>query len=181
MSYNPLIIANGFLDRAAARGETLSPMKLQKLVYYAHGWFLALTGESLLDEPIHAWLYGPVVNSIYQEFRRFGSHPITTRATVPIAPPQHRGSSGEEDSVTDQGEQLANDPYLSGFLNRIWDIYGGYTASQLSNKTHESGTPWSQIASQYRDRGTVPRRVIIPNDSIKAYFQANLVSDATES
>src|SRR5450631_518283 len=41
-------------------GDSLSNLKLQKLVYYAQGFSLALTGKRLFDEAIEAWEHGPV-------------------------------------------------------------------------------------------------------------------------
>src|SRR5690348_2726800 len=80
MPYDPRAVANYFLDLASVDGESISPLKLQKLLYFGHGWHLAITGEPLLSERIRAWKYGPVVESIYYQFRRFGNRPITTRA-----------------------------------------------------------------------------------------------------
>ena len=57
MPYDAKSIANFFIDRAKESGETLTQMKLHKLIYYAHGWHLALTGEPLIDEPVQAWNY----------------------------------------------------------------------------------------------------------------------------
>ncbi len=51
------LVANYFLKKAAAEGVTLDPMKLQKLVYIAHGWHLGLLGAPLLRSPIEAWTY----------------------------------------------------------------------------------------------------------------------------
>lgn len=47
MTVEALAIANEFIDLAAEREEQLTPMKLQKLVYYAHGWWLGLTSQPL--------------------------------------------------------------------------------------------------------------------------------------
>ena len=179
MPYNPLVIANYFLDRAESRGEQLSPMKLQKLVYYAHGWCLALTGEPLLDEPIHAWLYGPVVNSIFRKFRRFGSQEITTRATVPDSTSRTNNSTRRLDQVASGSVPEAIDQEITPFLDRVWEIYGRYSANQLSNQSHEPGTPWSEVSARYPDG--VPRRVIIPDDRIKVYFAKQLVAEAVEA
>jgi len=44
-------------------------MKLQKLVYYAHGWHLALNNEPLIDEQVECWQYGPVISSLFHEFK----------------------------------------------------------------------------------------------------------------
>ena len=53
--YNAIAVANYFIDKAKADGVPLTHMKLQKLIYFAHGWHLALYGEPLIDEEIQAW------------------------------------------------------------------------------------------------------------------------------
>lgn len=69
-------VANYLLDLADASGDPVSPMKLQKLLYYAHGWHLAVTDRPLLNEFVEAWRWGPVIPSIYHEFKEFGDAPI---------------------------------------------------------------------------------------------------------
>src|ERR1700676_3931940 len=79
-THSALAVANWFLARAAADGKSLDPMKLQKLIYFAHGWSLALTDIPLIEEHPEAWDYGPVIPSVYHEFKLFGRKPITERA-----------------------------------------------------------------------------------------------------
>ncbi len=81
MSHDPKAIANYFLDRAADAGDAPTPMKVQKLVYYANGFYLAIFGEPLIDEQVEAWAYGPVIPSLHREFLEYGNGPITARAT----------------------------------------------------------------------------------------------------
>ncbi len=57
-------VARYVLDRHA-----MTAMKMQKLVYYAQAWTLARTGEPLFDEPIEAWVNGPVVRALYDQHR----------------------------------------------------------------------------------------------------------------
>src|SRR5262245_26249764 len=79
-------VANWLIERGLEDGRPVDPLKLQKLLYFAHGWHLAITGAPLLDEPIEAWQYGPVVSSIYHEFKHFGSRAITHGTWVsPVA------------------------------------------------------------------------------------------------
>lgn len=75
-------VANYFLDKAREDGVDLSPMKLQKLIYFAHGWHLAIYGEPLIDESVEAWAWGPVISSIYHDFKKYGRDPITSPAVV---------------------------------------------------------------------------------------------------
>ena len=81
MAYEAKAIANYFLEKAKAEGNSLTPMQVQKLVYFAHGWYLGLFGEPLIKESVQAWSYGPVIPSLYQEFKRFGNQGIDELAT----------------------------------------------------------------------------------------------------
>lgn len=51
-------------------GEPLTNLKLQKLLYYAKGWYLALYDKPLFNDKIEAWVHGPVVPSIYHAFKQ---------------------------------------------------------------------------------------------------------------
>lgn len=130
MPYNTKSIANYFIDLAEASGEKLSPMKLQKLVYYAVGWFAGHTGQPLVDEPVEAWQYGPVFPSLYQEFKRFGSGAITDKA-VDFYNGFHR-----------RVVEHPQDPQVRKFLDNVWTSYGKYTAISLSEMTHATDSPW---------------------------------------
>src|SRR5690606_24176720 len=74
--YTPAHIANYFLWKAKKENIELTAMKLIKLVYVAYGWYLAFKDEKLFDERIEAWRYGPVIPSLYHEFKRFRNDPI---------------------------------------------------------------------------------------------------------
>lgn len=49
----------------------VTPLKLQKLLYYVQGYSLALTGKPAFSDQIEAWRYGPVVESVYQEYKKY--------------------------------------------------------------------------------------------------------------
>ena len=82
MGYLAKAVANEFLKLAQNENATLTQMKLQKLVYIAHGFNLALVDSALLEDKIQAWQYGPVIPSLYGEFKSFGNSPITRNATI---------------------------------------------------------------------------------------------------
>lgn len=155
MSYPTKAVANKFIDIANGKGLSLSPMKLQKLVYFAHGWYLSLTnGQPLIDEKIEAWRYGPVVPSLYHEFKSQGKKAIQNYAT---------DIDNNFDIVT---PQLPVDEKLLAFINKIWEVYGKYDGIQLSNITHKTDTPWAKI---WGENG-VPKNTDIPDTDIKEYF-----------
>src|ERR1700738_3701746 len=79
-TYDARAVANYFLERAKAEGIPITPMAIQKLVYFAHGWMLAVYGRPLINQRIEAWEYGPVIRDLYQQFKRFGDLPISEPA-----------------------------------------------------------------------------------------------------
>lgn len=159
MAYNTKAVANYLLELAQMRKLELSPMKLQKLIYFAHGWHLALSnGSPLIAEPIEAWQYGPVVESIYHEFKNFGDTPIQRFA--------EELDMREFKKITPILSD-ADKRNLSVFLNSILDIYGPLSAIQLSNMTHESDTPWAETWAQM---GGMRTNQDIDDDKIKSYF-----------
>jgi uncharacterized phage-associated protein len=162
MPYDAKAVANTFLDLAERDGDTLTPMKIQKLVYFAHGWNLAIRNEPLIDEPVQAWRWGPVIPSLYHEFKIYGNSPITERATV--------SEWDDKNSVVHvvAPRLPANDHEAAAIVDRIWEVYKSFSPIQLSNMTHESDTPWRQIVNE-NPKG-VPRGLVIPNDVIRAYF-----------
>lgn len=134
-------------------------MKLQKLVYFAHGWNLGLYNAPLFGEPVQAWRYGPVVYSVYREFRDFQDRPITQ----PARDVEFRG--GQIVLVDIQPPEDARDLALIG---QVWEIYRGYSATQLSNMTHERGSPWDRVAARFEYK--LPKGITIPNQLIHEYF-----------
>lgn len=157
MGYDPKSIANVFLALAEAAGKRLTPLQLIKLVYIAHGWYLALTSKPLIRETPQAWQYGPVVPSLYQEFKEFGNSPITRRC--------EKFAFGTPSELPPDGE----DGGLHRFLQKIWNVYGKYTGAQLSTLTHQVGTPWHDV--WYNQGGKDRHGADIPNDLIRAHYQ----------
>jgi uncharacterized phage-associated protein len=170
MPYNAKAIANFFLDLARVHGQSLTPMKLQKLIYYANGWHSAIKGEPLIDEQVEAWPYGPVIPSIYRVFREYGNQPITSPAMdFEIFDSPDPGEDFRYCAPSLEGNTQQVD-FARALLNRVWEIYGGYSAVQLSNMTHAPGTPWRQVHDRYR--GRIPRGTDIPWEAIRDFFVA---------
>lgn len=173
MPHKAAAIANYFLDLAEKSGETLTQMKVQKLVYFAHGWCLALNEVSLIDEQVEAWKFGPVIRSLYHDLKSFGSDPVTGRIRR-IRHDESAQASGK--SLKDMLKQfhfytpaLSDDANVTrSFLDQVWTVYSPYTGVQLSNMTHDPDTPWSQVMKEYV--GTPPKGTDIPSSVIRAYF-----------
>jgi uncharacterized phage-associated protein len=144
-------VANFFLDKAEEAGDALTPLKLQKLVYFAHGWHLAILNRPLIEEPIQAWQYGPVIEALYHEFKECGNGPIHFRLNSPF-------SWGERPRV--------EDPETLELVNKVWDIYKRYTAVELSAMTHATDGPWNSVWGK-----GATRHAVIPNSLITSYFR----------
>ena len=79
MAFLATAVANDFLDLAGSESCPLSQMQVQKLLYFSHGWHLALRGEPLTVEPFEAWDYGPVVRRLWERLRKYGNKPVTEK------------------------------------------------------------------------------------------------------
>jgi len=77
MPHSSLAIANEFLRRAREIDRSLTQMKLQKLVYIAHGWCLAFSKSPLIEDRIEAWEFGPVIRRLYDATSRYGRSPVS--------------------------------------------------------------------------------------------------------
>lgn len=166
MPYPAGAIANEFIKVARENGKSLSPLKLQKLVYFAHGWYLGFTGKPLINEPVEAWKFGPVIPSLYHCFKKFGYQAINECMTEGDFWGMSRG--GHELCIDDNPDQNENE-LAKRIVKRIWEVYGAFSATQLSNLTHSDGTPWSQTADKDRRK-----HATISQDVIRAYFAAQV-------
>ncbi len=61
-----------------------------------------------------------------------------------------------------------NDTDESHFIDWIWQRYGGFSGFELSDMTHEQGTPWYKIAKANNFR--VPKFLEMGDDENRAYF-----------
>ena len=124
--YSVLQIADDILKIAKMNGKALTPLQLMKLVYIAHGFYLAMReGEDLFQERIEAWKYGPVIPDLYHATKRFGRNKIPH-------------------SMIDD-EALEVNKLDAEFLRDVYSKYGHLSGIALSGLTHKQGTPWSQI------------------------------------
>jgi uncharacterized phage-associated protein len=168
-THDALAIANWFLARAAAEGKTLDPMKLQKLIYFAHGWSLALTDIPLITEHPEAWDYGPVIPSVYHEFKSFGRKPITEKAKR--FEPEDPSATTFEDLMKARfvviEPKIVEDPDAEALLERVWQVYGPRTGIQLSNMTHAPDGAWYRA---FHELANGRRGVDISDALIKAEF-----------
>jgi uncharacterized phage-associated protein len=102
--------------------DNISPMKLQKLLYYVKAWGI-VSGENLLDAAFEKWTYGPVNSVVYQAFKSYANQFI----------PQ---SMVEKANLPKENKKT---------IDFILDCYASYTAVTLSAMTHED-EPWKKTS-----------------------------------
>lgn len=124
-------------------GDLVSNLKLQKLVYYAQGFHLAVYDEPLFSDSIEAWTHGPVVPNVYHHYKQFGSGSIPVPADFNL------------EAFSDDQVEL---------LNEVQQIYGQYSAWRLREMTHEEA-PWR---NNYQ-AGAMSRE--IPADDMRQFFK----------
>jgi uncharacterized phage-associated protein len=169
MPYDANAIANYFLKLARSDAKPLDQMKLQKLVYYANGWHLAIKGTPLINEQVEAWRYGPVIPSLRESFRQYGDQPIDAPASYLVPRPGANILEEIEEVVPTIDQENPSDlGFVSSLLERVWRVYGKYTGVQLSNMTHEPGSPWDQVYQRYNS--SLPKGTDIPEQVIRDYF-----------
>lgn len=101
-------------------GELISNLKLQKLVYYAQGFYLAIEDEPLFNESIEAWAHGPVIPNLYHNYKTYESGPIPCPKDF-------------------DSDMLDSD--IKNLLDEVYSVFGQYSAWKLRNMTHEE-PPW---------------------------------------
>lgn len=118
-------VAKWFLAKSSMTNK-----KLQKICYYAYSWFLVFFNDAesinlkginkLFRTGFEAWIHGPVSKELYDIYKIYGWNDI----------PKHKQHRHFNDDVTDLFEQ-------------VWSVYGGFSADQLENLTHNE-VPWKE-------------------------------------
>ncbi len=139
-------VADQFLKLAKKNNTPMTPLKLMKLVYIAHGWSLGVRDVDLFTDKIEAWKFGPVIPALYHATKKFG------RSIIPL------------DLVTDAPSGLTEDE--KKFVEDVYSKYGSLTGVSLSNLTHQSGTPWDTVYVE----GVF--NIEIPDSLIKQHYKA---------
>ncbi len=105
-------------------GDLISNLKLQKLVYYAQGFHLALYGTPLFSERIEAWAHGPVVPELYHAYKCYGS-----------------GAIPQPDNI----DYSIYDQKTRELLDEVYSVFGQFSAWKLRNMTHDE-PPWKNVS-----------------------------------
>lgn len=143
-------VANFYLkivDRDS--GSTITPLKLQKILYYTQGWYLAINKKEFFSEDFQAWAHGPANDKIYDKYKEYGYGAIDE--------PKEEIKDFDKSDVD--------------FLYNIWNTYGIYDGKYLEHLTHQE-TPWI-VARKDCKEGEICTN-IITKPSMKSFFAEKL-------
>jgi uncharacterized phage-associated protein len=113
----------------ALKGEPITHLKLQKILYFIQGWHLAYFDNDPFNEMPEAWVHGPVYVSAYNAYREYGYNTIPFESTEDVVFEQLI------EGLPDRTENTAE------FLNGLLDHYGSKSAFELELLTHNQD-PW---------------------------------------
>lgn len=141
MAMSPTVVCNNILKRGFEDERDITPMKLQKLMYFVACEYVKRTGKELFSEDFGVWQYGPVLRTVYDEFKSFGKKPIAQYA---------KDASGKSFAIDE-----STAPNLKESIDYIWSKYRDYSGTSLSQITHQDGSGWSRAFCSNRDKITL--------------------------
>lgn len=131
-------ILNGF--------DEITPLALQKLLYYCQGFYIAFFGDYLFNDDCQAWVRGPVYPDVYEKYKPYGCSPIEQL-------------DFEDIEFLDEEKKV--------FLDVIMKFFGYYSGDALAKMTHLE-TPWLNSRKGIPDN---ERSIeLIDKKSIESYF-----------
>ena len=134
------------------RLEEVTPLMLQKLLYFIQGIYSALHGKPIFVEDCRAWVHGPVYPEVYELFRDFKYNPIDDARFALL--------DGTEDALTDDEKRV---------IDLVVNTFGMYGGKVLEKITHNE-VPWKEARKGYGD--SIPSSELLPKDRIMKYYIA---------
>lgn len=151
------LVASYFILSARESGGEMTNLKLQKLLYYAQAWCLAINGKPLFNEKFQAWMHGPVQPEIYQKYKRYGWRSIDEEI---------------EESLEDIKKEFSEEEL--NILEQVREIYMPIDAYGLEKLTHQE-EPWQKARGVCEPGDRCMEE--IDENLMKSYYGQLLVND----
>lgn len=132
------------------RLEEVTPLMLQKLLYFIQGVSYALNAKPMFTENCQAWVHGPVYPEVYDIFRDFKYNPIEDARFVIF--------ECAEDVLTEEECRT---------IDLVVNTFGEYGGKVLERITHEE-MPWKLARKGYTDN--IPSNETITMENIEEYY-----------
>lgn len=124
------------IARYVLHKQSMSNLKLQKILYLCQAWSLVILREPLFRDKISAWDFGPVVELVYRRYLPYQLGNIPSPKTRPY--------------LEDKYEAVI-DAVVEHFKD--WDV------TSLTKLT-QNQDPWVKARKRHRGDGTIPNRAI---------------------
>lgn len=144
------------------KGLSISPLKLQKLLYYVQAWYMVFYGRQsqVFKESPQAWVNGPVYPSIYQEYKGKTANMCDHLKISDFT------DKNPMDALYEISSGLALDLEL---LESIILLYGSKTQNELIFTTH-SELPWVEKREGLKPFDRSDREISL--DTMYSYYKA---------
>lgn len=142
-----MLLTISYIFKAA---EEVTPLALQKMLYFIQGIHMALFDVELFGEDCQAWAHGPVFKDVYDVFKSFRYNPIDDTRFAMF---QNRFNE-----LSDNEKKV---------IDLVVESFGIYSGKTLEKITHME-TPWkdARVNGLFNDRSNE----VISKEAIKKYF-----------
>lgn len=158
--YSAKDIAIYIINYCNERDIEITNLKLQKLLYFLQGGFYLVFDKPCFKEDIECWQYGPVVSSVYSEFRKYGS------SSIPNINFTEEYDFDTADFVKKKWRFKFTDKDHEDLITTILDGLSKFSAYKLVDITHRQD-PWKEHYEPFSKN-------LIPKEKLRSYFRRNL-------
>ncbi|MFW3589166.1 type II toxin-antitoxin system antitoxin SocA domain-containing protein [Vagococcus fluvialis] len=128
----------------------ITPLALQKLLYYINAFNLAFNNKAVYDMSPEAWVHGPVFRDVYFKFKNYQYNVI--------------------DDVKKDVDSLLEQDTIK-LIDAVLDSFGLYSPKVLENMTHLED-PWNEARGDCHEDEHC--RTLISEETTKKYFKGIL-------
>jgi len=146
------VIADFFIWKSSKENKIITNKKLQKLLYYAQAWYLAIEDKPLFNDKIEAWIHGPTVRDVYFTYRDFGFGAI------------------KKDVSDDIEKELKEQKPI---LDSVWGVYGKFDGDYLEELTHNE-LPWQEAREGLELNMASENEISV--DTMKKFYREKLTA-----
>lgn len=121
-------LAKYIITKCTLDGKPISNLQLQKILYFVQGAFYYRLEHPIFDDPIRAWDYGPVIDNVYNAYKKYGASTI------------HDIDINFESTFDKENDPEATRELVDIVVESLREM----NPWELVRISHESGTPWEK-------------------------------------
>ncbi|MDY7372881.1 DUF4065 domain-containing protein [Acinetobacter oleivorans] len=165
--FTAMEVANYIVDYTnnILKKQNLTPIKLQKILYYVYVNCLVKHDAKLFDQPIEKWKFGPVVSDVYHSFKMHGTSHIST--TVSGYKFTDNADGGFSFDIIPFDKTDIEFSSLAGEINSTIASLIDQGPFELVEKTHQE-EPWKRCEHQILSGA---KGLVYSDQELKEYFK----------